>query len=99
MLPKGRDLVSDVQIVVQPTPNPNSAKFTLDRMVSEGKSQTFNSPEEAADSPLAGAIMAVPGVTMVFVLNNFITVGKEPSANWQDLVPQVEEAIRKFYAS
>lgn len=90
--------MSDVQVVAQPTPNPNSVKFTLNRTVSEGSSKTYQSAEEAQESPLASAIFAVPGVTMVFLLNNFITVGKDPSASWQDVVPQVEEAIRKHYA-
>jgi len=90
--------MSDVRIVVQPTPNPNSVKVTLDRTVSEGGSKTYQSAEDAQESPLASAIFAVPGVTMVFLLNNFITVGKDPSASWHDILPQVEEAIRRHYA-
>jgi len=90
--------MSDVQIVAQPTPNPNSVKFTLDRTVSEGTSKTYQNAEEARESPLASAIFAVQGVTMVFLLNNFITVGKDPAASWHDLVPQIEAAIREHYA-
>ncbi|HEX6989257.1 MAG TPA: NifU N-terminal domain-containing protein [Bacillota bacterium] len=90
--------MSSIQIVAQPTPNPNSVKFTLDRTVSEGTSQTYQNAQEAEESPLATAIFAVPGVTMVFLLNNFVTVGKDPSAAWHDIVPQVEEAIRRHFA-
>lgn len=89
--------MSEIQIVAQPTPNPNSVKFTLDQTVSAGGSQTFQSAQEAEASPLARAIFAVPGVTMVFLLNNFITVSKDPSSSWSDIVPQVEEAIREYY--
>src|SRR5690606_39142001 len=95
---QGGDGMSDVQIVAQPTPNPNSVKFTLDRTVSEGTSKTYQNAEEARESPLASAIFAVQGVTMVFLLNNFITVGKDPAASWHDLVPQIEAAIREHYA-
>src|SRR5690606_37366125 len=69
---QGGEGMSDVRIVVQPTPNPNSVKVTLDRTVSEGGSKTYQSAEDARESPLASAIFAVPGVTMVFLLNNFI---------------------------
>lgn len=91
--------MSDVQVIAEPTPNPNSAKFTVNRTLTEGGSKTYNSAEEAADSPLAKALFDIEGVTMVFLLNNFITVGKEPAASWNDLVPKIEEAIRNHFAS
>lgn len=87
--------MADLQISATPTPNPNSAKFTVNRTVNEGDPQTFTNAEEAAASPLAKAILAIEGVTMVFLLNNFITVSKSPDASWNDIVPQVETAIRQ----
>lgn len=89
--------MSDVQIIAEPTPNPNSAKFTVNRTLTEGSSKTFNSAEEAADSPLAKALFDIEGVSMVFLLNNFITVGKKPDASWNDLVPQIEAKIREYF--
>lgn len=90
--------MSDLQIIAEPTPNPNSAKFTINRTLTEGSSKTYNSAEEAADSPLAKALFEVEGVSMVFLLNNFITIGKDPAASWNDLVPQITEKIQDYFA-
>ncbi|HEY8449560.1 MAG TPA: NifU N-terminal domain-containing protein [Bacillota bacterium] len=87
--------MADLEIRAEPTPNPNSVKFTLNRTLTDGRSRTYNSADEAADDPLARALFAVPGVEMVFLLNNFITVRKAGSSSWHDLVPQLERAIRE----
>ena len=85
-----------VSIQVQPTPNVNALKFVLDRRLTEGKSQTFRSGEEAA-SPLARALLAIPGVVQVFFLNDFITVTRRPDVPWETIAARVEEAIRSHY--
>lgn len=87
-----------VRVTVEPTPNPNSVKFTLDRQVTEGRGLTFRSPEEAGEHPLARALLEVEGVQMVFLLNNFITVTRQPGADWSALVPRCREAIEQHFA-
>lgn len=83
--------------MADPTPNPNAYKFTLDRMVTEGGSQSFANPEQAADNPLAARLFAIEGVKALFFLNNFITVTKDPDHSWQALVPEVVNAIQDHY--
>lgn len=90
--------MSEVQVVAQPTPNPNSVKFTVSRAVTAGSSQTFASADEAGDHPLGSAIFGVDGVTMVFLLNNFVTVSKDAGADWDDIVPRVQELIEQHFA-
>ncbi|HEU5299641.1 MAG TPA: NifU N-terminal domain-containing protein [bacterium] len=85
-----------VSIQVQPTPNVNALKFVLDRKLTDGKSQTFRSGEDAV-SPLARALLAIRGVVQVFFLNDFITVTRSPEVPWETLADQVEEAIRLHY--
>lgn len=80
---------------VDPTPNPNSVKFTVDRPLTGGRSLTFRRPEEAADHPLARALLEVEGVEMVFLLNDFITVTRRPGADWQEIVPRCREIIER----
>lgn len=82
-----------VTVFASITPNPNAMKFTLDRPVSQSGSRTFASAEEAAADPLAAGLFAVPGVKMVFFLNDFVTVTKQPDADWGALKPACEEAI------
>ncbi|HEX6972286.1 MAG TPA: NifU N-terminal domain-containing protein [Limnochordia bacterium] len=87
-----------VNVTVQPTPNPNSMKFTLDRRVIERGSKTYASSEAAQESPLAQAIFTVDGVSSVFLLNDFITVTKKPEADWEKIGPAVLQAIQNHFS-
>ncbi|OLD61173.1 MAG: hypothetical protein AUI83_01205 [Armatimonadetes bacterium 13_1_40CM_3_65_7] len=92
--------MSDViTIDTQPTPNVNALKFVLNRRLTEGKSQTFRTPQEATASPLAAALLAIPGVVQVFLLNDFITVTRNPTARWEDIADQAESVIRGYFES
>lgn len=86
-----------ITIDVQPTPNVNALKFVLNRRVTEGKSQTFRTPQEAAASPLGAGLLAIPGVVQVFFLNDFITVTRNPATPWESLAAQVEGEIRRHF--
>ncbi len=81
----------------QPTPNPNAMKFSLDRPVVNGPSQTFSNKEGAAADPLAAKLFEVPGVKQVFFLGNFVTVTKESEAIWADIGPEVEVILRNHF--
>ncbi|MDR5684218.1 MAG: NifU N-terminal domain-containing protein [Armatimonadota bacterium] len=88
-----------MRIDVQPTPNVHALKFILDRRVTEGKSQTYTAVEQAAEAPLARRLLSVPGVRMVFLLNDFITLTRDPDADWNAIVPEAERIIREHYRS
>jgi len=91
-------MADPVDVMVEPTPNPNSMKFTLNRAVSEGKGLSFMNAEQAEASPLARRLFEIPGVKSIFMLNNFITVGRDPAVDWSAIVGEVEAAIRDHYA-
>lgn len=74
-----------------PTPNPNAMKFTLD--VTLPAMIDVRSPEAAAGDPLAEAVLAVPGVTMLFGTADFLTVSREPGADWDPIVAAVQEIV------
>ncbi len=84
---------------IQPTPNENALKFVVNRRLTEGRSQTFRSPDEATGHPLAAGLFAIPGVVQVFLLNDFLTVTRDPSANWDQIAIAADAAIRKHLAS
>ncbi len=48
-------------IQTQSTPNPETLKFLPGRDVSPGQPYEFTTPEEAAASPLAGALVRAEG--------------------------------------
>lgn len=88
-----------VNVRHQPTPNPNAAKFTVDRKVVEGRaSKTFSTPEQAASDPLAAELFALAGVASVFMVDDFVTVTKTTDADWSELVPAVTTAIEQSMA-
>jgi NFU1 iron-sulfur cluster scaffold homolog, mitochondrial len=80
---------------VQPTPNPNAVKFMLDRPISEQPMSYFNAAA-AGDHPVAKALFAVPGVTSLLLLGDFITVNKRPEAKWPDVRKQVESVLSEI---
>lgn len=85
-----------LEITVQGTPNPNAAKFVLNRVVAtQGK--TYRE-EATADAAWAKALLGIAGVTQAFALNNFISVSKTPEADWNVVGPQVEQVLRQAFS-
>ncbi len=83
------------RVKFDPTPNPHAGKFTVGRTLVEGRSgRTYDSAESAADEPIAAALMALEGVSGVFMVADFVTVTKTPAASWTELAPRVQDAIR-----
>jgi hypothetical protein len=91
--------MSDVVIRVQPTPNPNSLLFHVDRTVTEERMKQFNSADDAASAPLARALFEIDGVASIFFMPNSITVSKDLASDWNDIAPAAEEAIRSHFES
>ena len=85
-----------INVRFSPTPNPNAGKFTLDRKVLAGtSSRSFYNATDAADYPLASALFDLEGVASLFMVDDFVTVTKTPSASWETLIPQVQAAIEQ----
>lgn len=80
---------------VQSTPNPNAAKFVLDRPVVEQPMSFFNAGA-AKGHQLAEALFAIPGVSSLLLLGDFITVNKAPDAKWNDITPRVKSVLSKI---
>ena len=71
------------------TPNPDAMKFTLDMTLGDRIDTTRG---VGADEPFARAVLALEGVASVFGVNDFVTVTREPGADWDPIVCAVEEA-------
>ena len=79
---------------VEPTPNPNAMKFTLNRDVQPGsQGRTFADPVQALSSPLARRLLEIDGVASVFLLRDFVTVTRQPDGDWDAIVGAVEKAL------
>ena len=89
-------MVDPLAMTVQATPNPNAAKFTLNRIVAtQGK--TYRDAA-TADGEWAKHLLTIVGVTQVFAVNNFISITKSAEADWQIISPQVEGVLKRAFA-
>jgi len=83
-------------ITVQGTPNPNAAKFTVDRtLVEGGSSVSYFDAEQAEGHALAEVLFGVAGVESLLIADDFVTVTKSESADWDELVPKIQDAIKE----
>jgi hypothetical protein len=77
---------------VQPTPNPNALKFVLDRVIAD-RPTSFLDPASGKDHPIASRLFAIPGVTSLLILGDFVTVSKRPEARWAEIKSKVEQTL------
>ena len=89
-------MTEPLEIVAQGTPNPNAAKFTLNRVVA-AQGKTYREVA-SADTEWAKQLLGVAGVTQVFAINNFISVTKTPDADWNVIGPQIEAILQRAFA-
>ena len=83
-------------VTFNPTPNPNAGKFTVGRTIVDGKaSRSFYTAEQAAADPVAAALFELDGVASIFMVEDFVTVTKQPDADWSDLIPRVTDTIER----
>ena len=85
---------ADLTISIQGTPNPNAAKFVLDRPVPGDGSRSYFDATSAEGDPLARHLFSLDGVRALLLVDNFITVTKTDDADWNDLVQDVQSIIR-----
>lgn len=64
----------DIQVHVQPTPNPRAFKFIVNREVKSRGNVTYNSAEECHNNELAKTLFTVDGVKQLYFFENIITV-------------------------
>ena len=85
-------------IQTEATPNPATLKFLPGRPVMDEGTFEARDPAQAERSPLARALMELPGVTGVFFANDFISVTKG-EGEWQHLRPAVLGVVTEFFLS
>jgi hypothetical protein len=83
-------------VTVQPTPNPNAMKFTVG--VSVGGPTTVVAGQDA-DDPTIAALIALPGVTSVFMTGDFVTISKVPDVSWEEIGPAAQGILIDRYGA
>lgn len=88
----------EIAIKAEPADN-HRCTFTLNSPLIAAGARHFASAEEAAGSPLAESLFAIPGVTEVLVSGPVVTVTKRDTAPWQMAGKAVGAAIRAALSS
>jgi len=89
----------EIAIVGEPTINPATCKFTVDRPVYPEGSAYFGSREAAIFSPLALRIFEVPEVENILIAENQITITKSGIDPWPVIGKQIGAKIREHIQS
>ncbi len=89
-------MITPITVYSEMTPNPVTMKFVLNFLLIEeqGKSIEFRTKEKAEVSPLAKKIFEFPFVNGVFISSNFVTVTKDESCEWYEVIPEIKELIK-----
>jgi len=82
-------------IYAESTPNPTTMKFVANKKL-VNQSVEAKSPEEAKKINIAQKLFMFPFVENVFLSNNFISITKNRSVEWQDIAMQLREFILDF---
>ena len=84
---------TSVYINLEFTPNPNTLKYSVNRVLIEKGARNFIRPQEALqDSPLAAKLFDVPGISGVMIGRDFVTVTKTEEGDW-DVVHRSTSSI------
>ena len=82
---------------IETTPNPNSMKLNLDERLAKGVAITYTN-ENRGDCPASiEKILAIPGVSSVFRVADWMAIQRKPTAGWEDILSQARVGLE--YAS
>ena len=85
--------MTNINIQIQPTPNPNALKFIMDKNVKNDGKTSFKTPKQAVDVPLAACLFDLRGVDQIHFFENVITVSKFTFEPWDSLEPAIKTQI------
>ena len=89
----------EIAIIGEPTANPATCKFTVDRPVYAGSSAYFEKREAAKLSALASRIFEIPEVETILIADNQVTVTKTGFEPWPVIGKQIGAKIREHIHS
>ena len=89
-----------MQIDTEFTPNPNSLKFNVGRMILEKGSLFFMNADEGKSNPMVQALFQAPSVQEVFVGRDFVTVTRLPETEtWGAIIPVVNQVLNEHLSA
>ena len=87
-----------VTMYAEVTPNPAVMKFVANKLIVPGMYE-FKSAEEVDGPGLAAALFNFPFVKAVFMDQNYVSVTKEETTDWNEITMELRDFIREYIAS
>ena len=85
-----------VLLYTEQTPNPETLKFVSNRMLYRGIAEFKNVAEAENWSLLATELFHLEFVQGIYISNNFVTITKKPDFDWQEIMVQTKDFIKKY---
>lgn len=83
-----------MNIKADPTPNPNAMKFTfLDGALFNER--VICKKGDDPNHPLLEKLLEIDGIDNLFGFQDFLTINKTFAADWNELMPKIEEVFEK----
>jgi Fe-S cluster biogenesis protein NfuA len=86
-----------VEVYAESTPNPSVLKFVANIKLVDNDLE-FKKMNEAENSPLAMELFNFPFVKEVFISENYVSVTKNDTAEWNEITVELRSFIRQFIA-
>jgi hypothetical protein len=83
-------------VIVAPSPNPNAMKFTVGADVGGPATHVVGT---APEQEFARDLLALPGVTSIFMTADFVTITKVPDANWDTIIPEATAILESEFGA
>ena len=86
--------MTELNLSIQPTPNPNAFKFILDRPVKNDGNSSYRTPMECAHNPMATALFMIRGVDQIHFFENVVTITKFSYEDWEEICPKIADTLK-----
>jgi len=83
-------------VTVSPSPNPNAMRFSVGAAVGGPTTHVRGSePTEV----FARDLLALDGVTSIFMTADFVTISKTPEVAWETIVPEATQILETEFGA
>ncbi len=86
-----------VEVYAESTPNPSVLKFVANIKLVDNDLE-FKNMEAAENSPLAMELFNFPFVKEVFISENYVSITKNDTAEWNEITVELRSFIKQFIA-
>ncbi len=84
-----------ITVYGETTPNPSALKFVVSKMLTK-RAVEFKNIDQTSASPLAKELVKFHYVKEVFIDENYISVTKHDSTNWDEITLELRSYIKQF---